>query len=307
MLLLVEEKATLSFPNEEINQLTKTLVDTMVNGTPKEVAKGLESQFVDHSTEQLYRKVTPTDQSGSTEVYKYIKGEIESAFIPTQRDMKLSFPPTCYSSSDPITLLYESNYKLIRFWTLAILENEDIMSAFLDAMAQAGVDGSNIDNFLNTECAVLAHLQQMPMIASIQRKMPDYDDFNRFKPNNFRYLDAQKKIEHTMNGELVSKISLETEGPTDKGGNPTPLEIEAPDMIAEITTEFCIQQSMKALSEKEQSILRLRLQGKNMSEIATILDYHDASGVKKAIKRIGQKLIDAGVVDPNQLTGRKIS
>ena len=64
---------------------------------------------------------------------------------------------------------------------------------------------------------------------------------------------------------------------------------------------------MKALSEKEQSILRLRLQGKNMSEIATILGYHDASGVKKAIKRIGQKLIDAGVVDPDQLTGRKIS
>ena len=64
---------------------------------------------------------------------------------------------------------------------------------------------------------------------------------------------------------------------------------------------------LKALSEKEQSILRLRLQGKNMSEIATALGYHDASGVKKAIKRIGQKLIDAGVVDPNQLTGRKIS
>ena len=44
-----------------------------------------------------------------------------------------------------------------------------------------------------------------------------------------------------------------------------------------------------------------------MSEIATILGYHDASGVKKEIKRIGQKLIDAGVVDPEQLAGRKIS
>ena len=304
---MTEERTTQALPIEEINQLTKTLVDTMADGTPKEIAKSLESQFVDRSTEHLYRKVTPTDQSGSTEVYKYVKGEIESAFIPTRRDMKFSFPPTCYSSNDPISLLYESNNKLIQFWTLAILENEDIMGAFLEAMAQAGVDGSNIDDFLNTECAVLAHLQQMPMIASIQRKMPDYDDFNRFKPNNFRYLDAQKKIEHTMNGELVTKVSLETGGPADKGGNPTPLEIEAPDMIAEITTEVCIQQSMKALSEKEQSILRLRLQGKNMSEIATVLGYHDASGVKKAIKRIGQKLIDAGVVDPEQLAGRKIA
>lgn len=301
------DRTTQSLPIEEINQLTKTLVDTMANGTPEEIAKGLESQFVDRSAEYLYRHVTPTDQSGSTEIYKYVKSAIERAFIPTRRDMKLSFPPTCYSSNDPITLLYESNYKLIQYWTLVILGNEDITGAFLEAMAQAGVDGSNIDDFLNTECAVLAHLQQMPMIAGIQRTMPDYDDFNRFKPNNFRYLDAQKKIEHTMNGELVTKVSLETGGPADKGGKPTHIEIESLDMIAEITTEVCIQQGMKALSVKEQSILRLRLQGKNMSEIATVLGYHDASGVKKALKRIGQKLIDAGVVDPTQLTGRKIS
>ena len=43
-----------------------------------------------------------------------------------------------------------------------------------------------------------------------------------------------------------------------------------------------------------------------MSEIAAALGYHDASGVKKAIKRIGQKLIDADVVDPGQLTGREL-
>lgn len=140
---MAEERTEQALPIEEINQLTKTLVDTMADGTPKEIAKGLESQFVDRSTEHLYRKVTPTDQSESTEVYKYVKGEIESAFIPTRRDMKLSFLPTCYSSNDPITLLYESNYKLIQFWTLAILENDDVMGAFLDGMLQAGVDGSN--------------------------------------------------------------------------------------------------------------------------------------------------------------------
>lgn len=78
-----EERTTQALPIEEINQLTKTLVDTMADGTPKEIAKGLESQFIDRSTEHLYRKVTPTDQSGSTEVYKYVKGEIESAFIIT--------------------------------------------------------------------------------------------------------------------------------------------------------------------------------------------------------------------------------
>lgn len=78
---MTEERTTQALPIEEINQLTKILVDTMAYGTPKEIANGLKSQFVDRSTENLYRKVTPTDQSGSTEVYSYVKSEIESAFI----------------------------------------------------------------------------------------------------------------------------------------------------------------------------------------------------------------------------------
>ena len=71
---MAEERTTQALPIEEINQLTKTLVDTMAEGTPKEIAKGLEAQFVDRSTEHLYRKVSLIDQSGSSVVYKYIKG-----------------------------------------------------------------------------------------------------------------------------------------------------------------------------------------------------------------------------------------
>ena len=69
---MAEERTTQALPIEEINQLTKTLVDTMAEGTPKEIAKGLEAQFVDRSTEHLYRKGSPIDQSGSSVVYKYL-------------------------------------------------------------------------------------------------------------------------------------------------------------------------------------------------------------------------------------------
>ena len=39
---MAEERTTQALPVEEINQLTKTLVDTMANGTPKEIAKMLD-------------------------------------------------------------------------------------------------------------------------------------------------------------------------------------------------------------------------------------------------------------------------
>ena len=40
---MAEERTTQALPIEEINQLTKTLVDTMADGTPKEIAKGLKT------------------------------------------------------------------------------------------------------------------------------------------------------------------------------------------------------------------------------------------------------------------------
>ena len=39
---MAEERTTQALPIEEINQLTKTLVDTMAEGTPKKIAKGLK-------------------------------------------------------------------------------------------------------------------------------------------------------------------------------------------------------------------------------------------------------------------------
>ena len=41
--LLAEERTAQALPIEEINQLTKTLVDTMANGTPKEIAKSVRA------------------------------------------------------------------------------------------------------------------------------------------------------------------------------------------------------------------------------------------------------------------------
>ena len=79
---MAEERTAQVLPIEEINQLTKTLVDTMADGTPKEIAKGLESQFIDRSTEHLYRKVTPTDQSGRPRYINTSKARLKVPLSP---------------------------------------------------------------------------------------------------------------------------------------------------------------------------------------------------------------------------------
>ena len=52
---------------------------------------------------------------------------------------------------------------------------------------------------------------------------------------------------------------------------------------------------MELLTKKEQAILHLRLEDKTLEEIAKALDYYDASGVRKAIQKIGEKIKSAKI------------
>ena len=42
-------------------------------------------------------------------------------------------------------------------------------------------------------------------------------------------ISAARKIEHTKNGAIVEKVSIETGGPKDENGKATPLEIASSD------------------------------------------------------------------------------
>lgn len=99
----------------------------MANGTPKKIAKGLKAQFFDRSTENLYRKVTPTAQSGSL---NKSKERLKTLLFPASRYKAFIF---AYLLNDPITLLYESITSGFNFERLPSLENTDLMGAFLEA------------------------------------------------------------------------------------------------------------------------------------------------------------------------------
>ena len=103
-------------------------------------------------------------------------------------------------------------------------------------MAQHGIDADNCNELLKREWDIWAYLLSLPEIAKLTKSMPAYEDYNRSKPENRSLISAARKIEHTKNGAIVEKVSIETGGPKDENGKATPLEIaSSDDMVAEIT------------------------------------------------------------------------
>ena len=298
---MTEEKTLTAAEIEQIEKGIKDMVDTFRSGTASEVADKLKSQFVDRSTQYLSLPSSPKNPDVE-EAYLYVNRMLKNISMETRKKLRLSFPESCYSKNDPITILYESNQKLVSLLVTVLMGTDEILEVLFLAMFKAGIDFQNIDSFLNQEQEILAHLQNMPQIAAITKGMPDYSDFNTKRPGNYRYMDAKKKIEHTVNGKLVSKVSLETGGPPDEDGEPTPLEIEDPNnVIKEVAAKMTVEQCFALCTPKEKEILELNLKGKTLSYIAEKVGYHDASGVSKAIKRIGKKLIDAGIVSEEEV------
>lgn len=284
--------------DEQIAYWIKILVDTFgltMRKDSEKIAESLRTQFVDRSAKG--QPVVKTDQI-STDQLRIWKRSIMDASMPARRRMRLAYAPNCYSKDDPITLLYEANYQLILMMLSAMMQNEDIAEKFLTEMYANGVNADNVDVLLTNEFSVLAHLQQMPEIAELQRNTPAIEDFNEAFPNNHRLADAKRKIRHQYHGKTIETISVETGGMPDENGDPTSIEIPDPNsnFAERIAEEMTVQQCMELLTEKEQAILRLRLENKTLEEIAKALDYYDASGVRKAIQKIGEKIKKAGIL-----------
>lgn len=122
--------------------------------------------------------------------------------------------------------------------------------------------------------------------------MPAYEDYNRSKPENRSLISAARKIEHTKNGAIVEKVSIETGGPKDENGKATPLEIaSSDDMVAEVTDRIMVQQCLSLLSETDREILIRHANGETYASLANAYGYKTAGGMQKRIARIKKQVV----------------
>lgn len=279
-------------------QVVDMIMSTLQNGTAKEVAERNMADRLDIS--EVLPNVDTTNwcegaQSYLKEIYRIVKG----TSLDTWHDLKLSFPPSDFSKTDdPVSLTYEGCYKAVGYYTAIINASPELKAAFIEAMAQHGIDADNCNELLKREWDIWAYLLSLPEIAELTKSMPAYEDYNRSKPENRSLISAARKIEHTKNGAIVEKVSIETGGPKDENGKATPLEIaSSDDMVAEITDRIMVQQCLSLLSETDREILIRHANGETYAALANDYSYKTASGMQKRIVRIKKQVANRMGID----------
>ena len=262
-----EEKSTL---RQGVNQFIDTLFEIFHGESMDEIVSKHQADALDISKIHL-PQFTPSPE---------LTNVVKNTSMETRRDLKLSFPPSNFSKNDPLTLYYTQLYQAVAYYTALICSNEEIANIFIEEMENRGVDADNIDDFLNSEWALGAKLAKLPQMAELTKSMPDYADFNPNKPQNHALIDAKRKIEHTKNGKIVENISL------------SDLEHDTPDIANQATANIFVSECLSILTEEEKALLTRHANGETYESLATDFGYQTASGVRKKIERIKQKIIE---------------
>ena len=284
----MSEKSTIQ---QNATEIVTALINTLANGTAQEVVERNRDDALDVSDVaiNLPLKGMPPD---AVAYFKDLMQAVQNTSMDTRHDLSLAFPPSHFSSTDnPLLLFYKALYHTVAYYTAMIDSEPEVRAALINAMADKGYTSDNIDEFLKREWDIGAHLMNLPQIAEICKELPNYADYNHGKPNNYSLQNAKRKIEHTTDGKLVEKVSLERGGPQDAGGQYTsyPL-VDTTDVTADVIDRVAMDQRLAQLSLEDRDLMVRYANGETLTTLAKEYGYANASGVKKRIERIKQQI-----------------
>jgi hypothetical protein len=266
---------------QSANEFVSALINTLGNGTVQEVVEknfddALEIERISYPLQ--LDEVPPELAARLKDLAKIVK----DTSMDTRHDLKLAFPPSHFSGTDnPLMLFYKSYYNVIANHTMLIENAPETKDALIKAMADHGYTEENIDDFLKRMWDIHAHLMSLPQIAETYKEVPDYSDYNSGKPNNYSLQNAQRKIEHMMEGQLVEKISMEN------------LTLEdSTDVSKEATDRLFLEECLSSLSPEDRELLTRYADGETLTALAKDYGYANASGVKKRIERIKKQILE---------------
>ena len=263
------------------NEFVSALINTLGNGTVQEVVeKNFDDALdIEHISDPFQSDDIPPELAARL---KDLANVVKDTSMDTRHDLKLAFPPSHFSNTDnPLMLFYKSYYNVIANHTMLIENAPETKDALIKAMAAHGYTEDNIDEFLKRMWDIHAHLMCLPQIAETYKEVPDYSDYNSGKPNNYSLQNAQRKIEHMMEGQLVEKISMEN------------LTLEdSTDVSKEVTNRLFLEECLSSLSPEDRELLTRYTDGETLTALAKDYGYANASGVKKRIERIKKQILE---------------
>lgn len=276
---------------QSANEFVTALVHALGQGTVQEAIEQNRADTLDISGIAVnlpFSEMSPETASYFQDLVRIV----QNPSMDTRHDLSLAFPPSHFSSTDnPLMLLYKSIYHTVAYYTAMIEGHPELREALIQAMAEKGYTAENIDEFLKREWDIGAHLMNLPQIAEICKELPDYADYNHSKSNNYSLQNAKRKIEHTTDGRLVEKVSLERGGPTDASGLYTPYPMnDIADVASDVIDQVSMEQCLAQLSPEDRDLMARYANGESLTALAKEYGYAHTSGVRKRIERIKKEI-----------------
>ncbi|MBQ3927107.1 MAG: hypothetical protein II710_00515 [Clostridia bacterium] len=271
----------------EIEEFADELVDAILStvqlGDPKEFGE-CHSDLSD-----IFQRLSTKDWGVQALRFReHVTDIAKQTSLDARREERLSYPPSDYSpTEDPISLTLEGCYQVTGHYTTYIYAMPELKEALIDSMKKRGIEEDNVGLLLTREWKILANMMNLPEIAELTRTMPAYEDFNQSKQRNRSLANARRKIEHTVNGKIVEKVSLETGGMDENGNTGDPLEIpDTADMVSEVTDKVFAEQCMAVLTDEDREIMMRYAEGETLESLAGDFGYKTPGGMLKRIDRI---------------------
>ena len=278
---------------QNATEFVTALINTLANGTVQEVVERNRDDALDVSDVaiNLPLKGMPPD---AVAYFKDLMQTVQNTSMDTRHDLSLAFPPSHFSNTDnPLMLFYKALYHTVAYYTAMIDSEPEVRAALINAMADRGYTAENIDEFLKRGWDISAYLMNLPQIAEICKELPDYADFNHSKPDNYSLQNARRKIEHTTDGKLVEKVSLERGGQKDADGQYAPYPLgDTTDLVSDVIDQVSMEQCLAQLSPKDRELLIRHANGETLTSLAKAYGYANASGVRKRIERIKKEITE---------------
>ena len=278
---------------QKADEFVTTLVNTLDNGTVQDVVEKNRADALDISNIAVNLPFKETSPEVAT-YFKDLLQTIQNTSMDTRHDLSLAVPPSHFSSTDhPLMLYYKAFYHTVAYYTAMIESDSEIREALIQAMADKGYTSDNIDEFLKREWDIGAYLMNLPQIARVLKELPDYADYNHSKSNNYSLQNARRKIEHTTNGKLVEKVSLERGGQKDADGQYAPYPLgDTTDLVSDVIDQVSMGQCLVHLSPQDRELLIRHANGETLTSLAKAYGYANASGVRKRIERIKKEITE---------------
>ena len=221
----------------------------------------------------------------------FIQSDIFPAIV-TELTASLVWPYLCsndmkfYSSNDPAWILAHSpEYWMQEFRREGILPT--VAQLFDSERAYHYIPESYIDNVMKRIMPSVMQEHNLTEIFDVTEKYRCFEDFS--PRNNPRRTDLYRKWYHTRTKHPMVSLEEHQELYAKKyGGQSKLVPSEDPDAEEFATAQVAVEEFLETLDEKERAILRMRLEGKTLAEIAEELGYKNHSGVLKRIRKIGQ-------------------